>query len=351
MSKITARIVVVCVLVAGGIGAFCLVTTKRSNRAIEAAASAGAERGASTAAKWGTPEDGQLGFGPLPITAPGASAASAPPTVSNPTAGPTVRVAVIGGMSFTGFWNDLAIRYEKERGVHVQLIATGEKSFIADAFTRGGVDVITMHASDTIMNLVADGYAMDPQPWMRNDLVIVGPADDPAGIRGTRDAAAALRKIAAAKAPFVVHSSLGAQEVLVNILEANQIVLDPAQLTILFDDRQRSVLQVAGQKHAYTLVGRIPFRTGRLPNNGLELMVQGDVRLQRPYVVAVANPGRISGVHLDEARAFAAYLRSAATQRWIAGYGRGLIDDLPLFFPVALDAGATTTRGASTAAK
>jgi len=251
-----------------------------------------------------------------------------------PTTGPSVRVAVIGGMSFTGFWADLAKRYQQQRGVRVDLIATGEKNDIARVFKQGGVDVITMHASDTVINLVADGYAMDPQPWMRNDLIIVGPPDDPAGIKGMTDAAAALKKIAAAKAPFVVHSSLGAQEVLLIIMGPNQIVFNPAQTTVLFDDQQRSVLMIAGQKHAYTLVGRIPFRIGRLPNNGLELMVQDDVRLRRPYVVAVANPAAVAGVHVAEARQFASYLRQPDTQNWIANYGRGLIDDRPLFFPV-----------------
>lgn len=257
------------------------------------------------------------------------------------TTGPSVRVAVIGGMTFTGFWDVLAKRYQAQTGVYVELIATGPKNDIAPAFKAGGVDVITMHASDTIINLVADGYALDPQPWMRNDLIIVGPPNDPAGVQGMTDAAAALNKIAAARAPFVVHSSLGSQEVLLNIMEPNQIAFAPAQTTILFDDQQRDVLTVAGNKHAYTLVGRIPFRTGRLPNPGLVLMVAGDPRLRRPYLVAVANPALAAGIHVAEARRFAAYLRQPETQNWIANYGTGLIDDRPLFFPVAPAAPST----------
>lgn len=324
MSRTAARIVLLALIGGVGIGGSCLLMTARSLHAIAAVAAAPAA---------------------LPVN-------NAPVSLKAqiPTTDPTVRVAVIGGMSFTGFWNDLATRYQQQRGVQVELIATGEKNDIASAFRAGGVDVITMHASDAIINLVADGYAMDPQPWMRNDLIVVGPPDDPAGIRGMTDAAAALKKIAAAKSPFVVHSSLGAQEVLVNILQANNIVLDPAQTTVLFDDRQRSVLQVAAQKHAYTLVGRIPFRTGRLPNNGLELMVQGDARLRRPYVVAVANPAKFADVHVAAAREFAAYLREPPTQRWIAGYGRGLIDDLPLFFPVADEVASATAPSNADAA-
>jgi tungstate transport system substrate-binding protein len=260
------------------------------------------------------------------------------PSASAPVSGPTVRVAVIGGMTFTGFWADLSKRYEQQHGVLVQLIATGEKDDIAGVFKHGGVDVITMHASDTVINLVADGYAMEPEPWMRNDLIIVGPPDDPAGIKGMTDAAAALKKIAATKSPFIVQSSLGSQEVLLNIMAPNQIVFDSSQTTILFDDRQRTVLAVAGQKHAYTIVGRIPFRTGRIPNSGLVLMVQDDTRLRRPYIVAVANPALSADVHLAQARRFAAWLRQPDTQRWIASYGRGLIDDHPLFFPVTISA-------------
>lgn len=248
--------------------------------------------------------------------------------------GPSIRVAVIGGMVFTGFWDALAERYRAETGVRVDLIAAGPKNDIVNVFKKGGVDVITMHSSDVMINLFADGCTLDPQPWMRNDLVIVGPPDDPAGVRGMTDAAAALRKIAESKSPFVVHSSLGAQEVLLNILEPNQIQLDPAHLTVLFDDPQRSVLKLAGDKRAYTLVGRIPFRTGRLPNNGLVMMVQGDPRLRRPYLVAVTNPRWMPGARIAEARRFAAWLRSARTQAWIADFGKGTLDEGPMFFPV-----------------
>jgi tungstate transport system substrate-binding protein len=239
-------------------------------------------------------------------------------------------------MFFTGFWQALSARYETETGVHVEMVAAGPKDDIRRVFLDGGVDVITMHASDTMVNLVADGYAIDPQPWLRNDLIIVGPADDPAGIRGMSDAAAAMKKIALAKSPFVVHSSLGAQEVLLNILEPNNIQLDAEGTTILFDDQQRDVLAIAAGKHAYTLVGRIPFRIGRLPNAGMEMMVQGDPRLRRPYLVAVANPQRMGTVHVGMARRFADYLRLARTQEWISTWGIGQIDNLPVFYPVTL---------------
>lgn len=245
-----------------------------------------------------------------------------------------VRVAVIGGMVETDFWKAVSQRFEKATGHKVEVVARGPKRAIAVPFEEGKADLITMHASDTIINLVADGYALDPQPWMKNDLVIVGPKADPAGIRGMTDAAEAMKKILYSGSPFVVHSSLGAQEVLRDVLETAGLALRPDRTSFVFSDKSRDVLKKAAEEKAYTLVGRIPFLNGKMPNPGLVLMVQGDPRLRRPYVVAVANPSRFPQARVKAATQLAAFLRSEETQQWIAAYGRGQIDEQPLFFRV-----------------
>ena len=265
--------------------------------------------------------------------------ADAPTSYSSPapTTGPSVRVGVIGGMVETGFWDALATRYRDETGVTIELVVAGPKDHLERAMTKPdapGIDLLTMHASDTIVNLVADGYALDPQPWLRNDMVIVGPPDDPAGVRGMRDAVAAMRKIGDARSPVVVGASVGAQEVLRGILGAGSITLDPATVTMLFADDSREVLKIAGERRAYAIVGRIPFRTGKIPANGCEQMVAGDARLCRPYLVVVADPARVSGARVDAARRLAAWMRGAPTQAWIATFGVGRFDDRPIFFPV-----------------
>jgi len=231
----------------------------------------------------------------------------------------------------------LAERFQQANGnrYKIEVVAMGPKPMIADAFRKGKADLITMHACDTIINLVADGYAVDPQPWLKNDLILVGPRDDPAHIRGCRDAAQAFAKIASARAPFVVHASLGAQEVMRDVLNAGNVNMPSGPLTILFTDRAREVLKIAAEKHAYTLVGRIPFLNGKLPNEGLELMVRGDPRLRRPYVVATANPRHFPQAHVEGAAALAAFLRKPETQDWIDTYGISQLDDQPLFFPIA----------------
>jgi tungstate transport system substrate-binding protein len=239
-------------------------------------------------------------------------------------------------MGDTGLWSAVADRFQKHTGHQVEIVAQGPKHVIAPVFIRGEADLISMHASDTIINLVADGYGVDPQPWARNDLVLVGPLSDPARIRGEKDAVAALRRIQSSGAKLLLHASLGANEVLHDLLADGEIVLDPRNVISLPLDRHREMLARASEERAYALVGRIPFLNGKIPNPGLALMVQGDPRLRRPYVVVVARRTPDNATRQAAARALAEFLRSAATQQWLAEFGRGQLDNQPLFFPVAV---------------
>jgi tungstate transport system substrate-binding protein len=242
----------------------------------------------------------------------------------------TIRVAVVGGMIETGLWPAVAEHYERLTGHKVELAATGPKPQVVAAFRRGGIDLITVHASDAMVNLVADGLARDPQPWVRNDLVIVGPAADPAGVRGERDAVAALRKIIAAKAPLLVHASHGADGVLHDLCEEGRLALDRDATLFFNGDKQHMVLQRAAAAGAYTMIGRIPLVSKKLAAPGIELMVQGDPRLRRPYLVEVSATAGAA------ARDLAAFLRGREVQELLATFGKGKYDGLPLFYPVVV---------------
>jgi tungstate transport system substrate-binding protein len=262
-----------------------------------------------------------------------------PPPAPPPPLPQTIRCAVIGGMVETGFWGELSERYQRHSGHRVDLVAVGPKQVVVEAFRRGGVDLITFHSSDAMINLVADGLAADPQPWARNDFLLVGPAADPAKVRGGSDVVVALRAIIAAKAPILIHASLGADGVLHDALDAGHLQLAEAQLVPFADDSQVSMMAKAAAAGAYALVGRIPFVNGKIPHSGLVSMVEGDPALRRPYLVAVATPqapSASSPAQLAAARDLARYLRSAETQAWIAQFGKGRFDARSLFFPVTL---------------
>lgn len=232
----------------------------------------------------------------------------------------------------TGFWQELTTRYEAASGNKIELVASGPKPVVIDAFRKGGIDLITLHASDAIVNLVVDGLAADPQPWAQNDLVIVGPSDDPAKIRGL-DALTAVKTLVAAKAPILIHASLGADGVMHDLEHAAGLML-PAETTQVFSgENQHQILARAAELHAYTMVGRIPMLLGKLKQPGIEILVRGDGRMRRPYLVAVAKR---DDPRVAAARDLAAFLRKPQTQAWIATYKKGTYDDAPLFFPVVV---------------
>ncbi len=79
----------------------------------------------------------------------------------------------------TGMWQELARQFETNTGYKVKLVAAGPKPVLVEAFHKGEADLLTMHSSDDSTDLVADGYAVNMRPWARNELVIVGPPDDP----------------------------------------------------------------------------------------------------------------------------------------------------------------------------
>jgi tungstate transport system substrate-binding protein len=266
----------------------------------------------------------------------GVDAASADPPSKPAATAPAsiVRVAAIGGVNDQGFWKAVSQRFEQKTGIHVETVTTGNKDAVADLFKRGGIDLITVQSADAIMGLVADGYARDPQPWVKTELIIVGPQADPAGIKGTADAGAAVGKILASKSPFVIHASLGADEVVRGIVQAGKGQLADGQAMVLLDDHQKRVLQAASDRHAYTLIGGIAFRSGKIPAGGLIELVKGDPILRRPFVLAIANPQRFTDAHIFEASRLAEFLRSNDTQRWIAGWRQGQPGDVQEFFPV-----------------
>jgi tungstate transport system substrate-binding protein len=248
-----------------------------------------------------------------------------------------VRCAVIGGMYDTGLWQAVSQRFEQHRpGCKLQMVAVGPKHVIAESFREGEADLITMHSSDAIINLVADGFGVDPQPWVRNDFVLVGPTEDPAGVKGGRNAVRALTKILDSPSKLLLHGGQGANEVLNDLLVAGDLELDPDQVLSLPAERHQQMLEHAAKEKAYALVARIPFLKAHTPESGLEILVQGDRRLRRPYLIVTRTPTGPSDQRAMGAAELTRFLRTSAMQDFIAQFGQGAQDHRPLFFPVAV---------------
>jgi tungstate transport system substrate-binding protein len=244
---------------------------------------------------------------------------------------------VINGMMMTGLWQKITEMFETESGYKVEVAATGERPALDSAFREGNIDLITMHSGDITTTLVADGYATNMRPWALNELVIVGPKADPVGIRGMHDGAAALKKISTS-GKFVDFNDIGSREVAQSLWQ--KAGLDPRGPWLMKDESEHKfqILQFARSKDAYVVVGRIPALMGRMPNEGMEILVESDPAMRRPYIVMEANPKKIAGANVAGARALADFLLSTKVQRFLSEFGSKEHGGLPLFYPVASSA-------------
>ena len=277
-----------------------------------------------------------LGLGLLALCAACQPTSSPAPIADAPL---PIRAAVIGGMTSTGLWQEVSARFTAATGIPVEIVATGDRSICAESFKRGEADLLTMHSGDITTNLVADGYGQNMRPWTRNDLVIVGPVEDPAGVRGLSDGSEALRRIAATRSPFLDFQGIGSREMVHNLWKRAGIP-QPAGDWIIQDSNASdkwSALRLARERGAYLVTGRIPVEKGKMAADGMEILVRGDPFMRRPYIVMEADPRRFPAANVAGARALSAFLLADETQAFLATFGVVASGDLPFFHPIVTE--------------
>jgi tungstate transport system substrate-binding protein len=236
----------------------------------------------------------------------------------------------------SGLLDELLPLFERESGYHVKVIAVGTGQALAMA-GRGDADVVLVHAPSAEKELIDEGVAVNRRLVMHNDFVIVGPAHDPAGIRGIESAAEALTTIANQEAPFVSRGDdSGTHKLEQKLWE--QAGLDPEGKGWYEQSGQGmgATLQIANQRNAYTIADRGTY-LAQSKNLELEVLVEGDPVLLNVYHVMQVNPERFDGVNGEGGRAFVEFIVSEEAQEVIRNFGVGEFGQ-PLFIP---DAGRT----------
>jgi tungstate transport system substrate-binding protein len=245
-----------------------------------------------------------------------------------------IRACVIGGMTMTGLWDEIVKRFEARTDYQVKLVATGPRPIISLPFRRGEADFLVMHAGDITTDLAADGHGINMRACARNDLVLLGPVSDPAGIRGLKDGAEALKRIAATQSTFLDVNSNGPREVGHTLWKRAGI--RPRGEWFIQDEAPRSegIPMFADSKKAYFIFGRMPITQDKHPSGDMAILVDQDPTMRRPYVLMEANPARHPHVNQAGARALGDFILSEKIQTFMADYGKDENGGLPFFYPV-----------------
>lgn len=270
---------------------------------------------------------------PKPTVAPSPTAEAKPTTAVTPERKPMVMLSSTIGPIDAGIVGALEDAFTKKTGIPVRHIGAGTGATLEQA-KSGRFDIVMVHARSLEDKFVADGFGVDRRDVMYNDFVILGPAADPAKIKGEKSAAEALKKIAEAQAIFVSRGDNSGTHQLENKLWG-LAKLDPKgqQWYQQTGQGMGATLNVAAEKAGYTISDRATYLANQ-KNVKLEILVEGDGALLNVYHVITVNPKKSDKINAEGAKAFADFMVAKETQDVIAKFGVDKYGQ-PLFFPDA----------------
>lgn len=242
--------------------------------------------------------------------------AAAPARPKKPPQFRKITLATTTSTQDSGLLDELLPAFERESGVQVKVVAVGSGQAL-ELGRRGDADVLLTHSPGAEQKFMNEGWGAKRLAVMHNDFVIVGPADDGAKIKASRNAADAFKAIADGRSAFVSRGDdSGTHKKELEIWKAAGQRPD-RDWYLSAGTGMAQALRIANEKSAYTLSDRATFLA---LGSELELvvLVEGDDRLLNRYsVISIRHPH----VHEHEANRFAEFLVSPNCQRAIGIFG------------------------------
>ncbi|MCV2886789.1 substrate-binding domain-containing protein [Ruegeria aquimaris] len=233
----------------------------------------------------------------------------------------------------SGLLDHILPAFTAESGIEVRVVAVGTGQAIKNAMNGDG-DVLLVHAKAAEEKFVAEGWGVQRFDVMYNDFVLVGPAADPAGIKGGEDVVAAMSMIATAGVPFASRGDdSGTHKAELSHWKSAGVDVAAASGGWYREtgSGMGATLNLAAGMGAYALTDRATWIA--FANKGdLEIMVEGDTRLFNQYGVILVNPEKHHGVKAEAGQRFIDWLIGSDGQAAIASY---TLDGEQLFFPNA----------------
>jgi len=221
----------------------------------------------------------------------------------------------------SGLLDVLVPMFEETNGYSVKVIAVGSGAAM-QLGERGDADVLLVHSPAAEAAFVEAGFGVERARVMFNDFVIAGPSEDPAGIAGTGDAAAAMKAIHETGASFISRGDDSGTHAKERALWAAADLDVPTGESWYAETGQGmgATLTIAAETQAYTLTDRATWFVVVRPDE-LPIQTEGDEVLFNVYHVIVVNPDEHDGLSIDAARRFRSFLLEPATQETISAFG------------------------------
>ena len=231
----------------------------------------------------------------------------------------------------SGLFGYLLPLFTAKTGIQIKLVALGTGQAL-DTGRRGDADVLLVHDRPAEDKFVAEGWGVERRDVMHNDFILVGPKNDPAKIKGAKDATEAFKRLAASGASFVSRGDKsGTNAAELRFWQGAGI--DP-KATSGYKEAGSGMgptLNMAAAMNAYTLSDRgtwLAFKN----RQDLEILFSGDPRMFNPYGVMLVNPAKYPHVKKEIGMRFIDWITGPEGQTAIAGYK---INGEQLFFPDA----------------
>jgi tungstate transport system substrate-binding protein len=236
---------------------------------------------------------------------------------------PVLMMATTTSTDNTGLLDYLAPKFQADTGIELRWTATGT----GKALKLGqncDVDVLMVHAPAAEKKYVASGFGIDRRQIMYNDFVIIGPAADPAGIKGKR-IAEALEAIKTKAAVFVSRGdNSGTYKKELTLWKAAKLPLpDKESWYVQTGQGMLSTINIAAERSGYTMTDRgtyIKYEANMKGNPPLKILVEGDPVLLNQYSVIAVAPSHCAKVKVKLAETFSKWITSPKVQQEIKDY-------------------------------
>jgi tungstate transport system substrate-binding protein len=246
---------------------------------------------------------------------------------------PKILLASTIGPIDAGIVGALETAFTKKTGTVVEHQGAGTGQALKMAET-GKFDLVLVHAKALEEKFVADGFGTRRYDLMYNDFVILGPASDPAKIKGMKDAAAALKAIAASQAAFVTRGDKSGTHVKELEVWKKAGIEPQGTWYAVFEQGAKGnapTLAYANEKQAYTIMDRATYITMK-SKIALQVLVERDDILLNYITLIPVNPAKFPNVHHQETMQFVEWLQGKEAQTIIRDFGKDKYGE-PLFFP------------------